>query len=58
MAEKTLAKPKQIKIIEAVPKKAPIGKLFKTDGNKVISAILMLTELQIDEIEKAWNQLK
>jgi hypothetical protein len=37
VAEKTLSEPKIVQVIEAVPNKALIGKLFKSDGKQVIA---------------------
>lgn len=57
-AEKALTKPKQVNIVEVVPKKVEIGKLFKADRTKVIIAISQLTELQINELENALKESK
>uniref|UniRef100_A0A1I8BHG3 glycine--tRNA ligase n=1 Tax=Meloidogyne hapla TaxID=6305 RepID=A0A1I8BHG3_MELHA len=53
VAEKKLVQSKQVDVIEAVPNKASIGKLFKNESKKIIDILKKLSNEQIDELENA-----
>lgn len=54
-AEKKLAEPKTIDVVEAVPNKGVLGKHFKKDAKAITDA---LTNLQISELEDIENKLE
>uniref|UniRef100_A0A915MDX7 Cyclin-dependent kinases regulatory subunit n=6 Tax=Meloidogyne TaxID=189290 RepID=A0A915MDX7_MELJA len=51
VAEKKLAESKQVDVVEAVPNKAAIGKLFKNESKKIIDLLKNLSLEQVDELE-------
>ncbi|CAK5084519.1 unnamed protein product [Meloidogyne enterolobii] len=51
VAEKKLAESKQVDVVEAVPNKAAIGKLFKNESKKIIDLLKNLSLEQLDELE-------
>lgn len=55
VAEKTLATPKTVDVVEPVVAKSVLGKQFKKDAKKVTDALAALTEEQLTELE---TQLK
>lgn len=50
-AEKKLPAPKQVKIVEAVPNKAAIGKEFKKDAKIINDALATLEPAALEELE-------
>ncbi|KAF7634404.1 AA_TRNA_LIGASE_II domain-containing protein [Meloidogyne graminicola] len=51
VAEKKLSESKQVDIVEAVPNKAVIGKLFKNESRKIMDILKNLSDSEIDELE-------
>ncbi|CAK5117936.1 unnamed protein product [Meloidogyne enterolobii] len=51
VAEKKLAESKQVDVVEAVPNKAAIGKLFKNESKKIIDLLKNLSLEQVDELD-------
>ncbi|GJQ70276.1 Aats-gly [Trypoxylus dichotomus] len=51
-AEKKLAEPKTVDVVEAVPNKAAIGKAFKKDAKLITDALAALNIDDIESIEK------
>uniref|UniRef100_A0A915N4A7 glycine--tRNA ligase n=1 Tax=Meloidogyne javanica TaxID=6303 RepID=A0A915N4A7_MELJA len=51
VAEKKLAESKKVGVVEAVPNKAAIGKLFKDESKKIIDLLKNLSVEQVDELE-------
>lgn len=54
-AEKKLAEPKTIDVVEAVPNKGVLGKSFKKDAKAITDA---LTNLEISELENIEKKIK
>jgi len=52
-AEKPLAAPKTIDVLEAVPDKALIGKALKKDAKAVTEALQQLTVQEIESLESS-----
>ncbi|XP_040074995.1 glycine--tRNA ligase [Ixodes scapularis] len=52
VAEKTLAQPKTVDVVEAVASKPALGKQFKKEAKAVAEALEALTLKQLDELEK------
>ena len=57
-AEKQLAKPKEVNVVEVVAEKSVIGKLFKKDAKLINEHLEKLTEEEINELEARINEAK
>uniref|UniRef100_A0A914DM22 Glycine--tRNA ligase n=1 Tax=Acrobeloides nanus TaxID=290746 RepID=A0A914DM22_9BILA len=56
VAEKTLSQPKIVQVTEAVPNKALIGKLFKSDGKQIMARLQELNKEEVEVLEKALKE--
>lgn len=54
-AEKKLAEPKVVDVVEAAPNKGPLGKTFKKDAKAITDA---LAKLQINDVENLEKSLE
>ncbi|KAK6100990.1 glycine--tRNA ligase [Brugia pahangi] len=52
VAEKVLSEPKIVQIIEAVPNKAVIGKIYKTEAKQIFTRLEQLTLEEVEMLEK------
>lgn len=51
-AEKKLAEPKTIDVVEAIPNKGVLGKYFKKDAKAITDALMNLQISELEEIEQ------
>uniref|UniRef100_A0A158Q6Q8 Glycine--tRNA ligase n=1 Tax=Elaeophora elaphi TaxID=1147741 RepID=A0A158Q6Q8_9BILA len=52
VAEKVLSEPKIVQVIEAVPNKAAIGKVYKTEAKQIFARLEQLTPEEVEALEK------
>uniref|UniRef100_A0A8R1U2W1 Glycine--tRNA ligase n=1 Tax=Onchocerca volvulus TaxID=6282 RepID=A0A8R1U2W1_ONCVO len=52
VAEKVLSEPKTVQVIEAIPNKAAIGKIYKTEAKQIFARLEQLTSEEIEMLEK------
>ncbi|OTF77261.1 glycine-tRNA ligase-like protein [Euroglyphus maynei] len=56
VAEKDLPVPKVVNVVEIVPNKGLMGKHFKSNAQKVMTRLNVLSEMEIKSIEEALNE--
>ncbi|KAL4001830.1 glycine--tRNA ligase [Acanthocheilonema viteae] len=52
VAEKVLSEPKIVQVIEAVPNKAAIGKIYKTEAKQIFARLEQLSPEEVETLEK------
>ncbi|CAG9535596.1 unnamed protein product [Cercopithifilaria johnstoni] len=52
VAEKVLSEPKIVQVIEAMPNKAVIGKIYKTEAKQIFARLEQLTPEEVERLEK------
>ncbi|VDM97060.1 unnamed protein product [Thelazia callipaeda] len=57
LAEKVLDKPKIVQVVEVVPNKAAIGKVYKTEAKQIFATLEQLTVDKVEVLEQELNSI-